>query len=139
VQGWIAILYAAIVTGTDERSVFIENGGANRNAAFGESLAGFGDGDKQHRAEMQRVRHGQKYTRLCFGGVREVIAYVEILPVSAGKETLRMTRLEGSAVREADFRKRFCAGAEKNEWGENGVLFVAQDGRANSRNVEIDE
>ena len=36
-QGWIAILYAAIVTGTDERSVFIENGGANRNAAFGES------------------------------------------------------------------------------------------------------
>jgi hypothetical protein len=114
-------LYAAIVTGTDKRSVFIENGGANRNAAFGESLAGFGDGDKQHRAEIQRVGHGQKYTRLCFGGVREVIAYLEILAVSAGKETLRMTRLEGSAVRETEFRKGFCAGSGEQrvarKWG----------------------
>ena len=78
-QGGIAILYAAIVAGADERSVFIENRGANRNAAFGESFAGFGNGDKQHRAEIQRVRHGQKYTRLCYGGVREVIAYAAIL------------------------------------------------------------
>jgi hypothetical protein len=98
--------------------MFIENGGANRNAAFGESLAGFGDGDKQHRAEIQRVRHGQKYTRLCYGGVREVIAYVAILPVSPGTETLRMSRLEGSAVR--SFANVFARGAEKRvgrKWG----------------------
>ena len=105
------------MTGTDEPSVFIENGGANRNAAFGESLAGFGDGDKQHRAEIQGVRHGQKYTRLCYGGVREVIAYGEILPVSAGTETLRMTRLEGSAVRETEFRNVFCAGSGEKRVG----------------------
>jgi hypothetical protein len=53
---------------------------------------------------------GQKYTRLCYGEVREVIAYVAILPFSAGTETLRMARLEGSAVRETEFRKHFCAG-----------------------------
>ena len=103
-QGGIAILYAAIVAGADERSVFIENRGANRNAAFGESFAGFGNGDKQHRAEIQGVRHGQKYTWLCYGRVREVIAYVDFRT-----ETLRMTRLERSAVRETEFRKSFCA------------------------------
>jgi hypothetical protein len=117
VQGGIAILYAAIVARADERSVFIENRGANRNAAFAESFAGFGNGDKQHRAEIQGVRHGQKYTRLRYGGVREAIAYVEILPVSAGTETLRMTRLERSAVRETEFRKSFCAGSGEKRVG----------------------
>jgi hypothetical protein len=43
--------------------------------------------------------------------VREVLAYVAILPVSAGTETLRRAKLEGSAVRETEFRKRFCAGS----------------------------
>jgi hypothetical protein len=57
-------LYPAIVAGTDERSVFIENCGADGDAAFGESFAGFGNGQRQQRFEIQRIRHGQKYTRL---------------------------------------------------------------------------
>jgi hypothetical protein len=54
---------------------------------------------------------------LCYGGVREVIAYVEMLLVSAGTEKLRMARLERSAVRETEFRKSFCAGSAEKRVG----------------------
>jgi hypothetical protein len=67
---------------------------------------------------------------LCFGGVREVLAYVEILPVSAGTETLKMTRLEGSAVRETEFRKRFCAGSGEKRAGRKwGTICRARRAR----------
>ena len=63
-QGWIVILYAAIVAGTEERSLFIENGGADGDAAFGESFAGFRDGDGEHGVVVERVCHGRDYTRV---------------------------------------------------------------------------
>ena len=66
-QGWIAILYAAIVAGADESSLFIENGGADGDAAFGESFAGFGDGDIEHGVVVERVGHWRDYTRVRLG------------------------------------------------------------------------
>jgi hypothetical protein len=38
----IAILHAAIVSGGEERAIGIENGGADGQAALGQTLAGFG-------------------------------------------------------------------------------------------------
>jgi hypothetical protein len=64
VHGRIAILYAAIVAGADHRSLFIENGGADGDAAFGESFAGFGDGDGEHGVVVERVSHWRDYTRV---------------------------------------------------------------------------
>ena len=63
-QGWIVILYAAIVAGADESSLFIENGGADGDAAFGESFAGFRDGDGEHGVVVERVCHWRDYTRV---------------------------------------------------------------------------
>ena len=63
VHGWIAILYAAIVAGADESSLFIENGGADGDAAFGESFAGFGDGDGEHGVVVEQVGHWRWWWR----------------------------------------------------------------------------
>ena len=57
VEGGIAILDAAIVAGAEERAVFIENGRADRDAAFGEAFAGFGEGDREHGAVIERSLH----------------------------------------------------------------------------------
>ena len=62
-QGRIAILYTAIVAGADESSLFIENGGADRDAAVGEAFAGFGDGDGEHCVVVESVWHWRDYTR----------------------------------------------------------------------------
>ncbi len=62
VEGWVVILYAAIVTGAEQRSVFVEDGGADGDAAFGESFAGFGHGDSEHGVVVERVFHGTDYT-----------------------------------------------------------------------------
>ena len=63
-HGWIAILYAAIVAGADKSSLFIENGGADGDAAFGESFAGFGDGGGEHGVVVESVSHWRDYTRV---------------------------------------------------------------------------
>ena len=61
-------MYAAIVAGTYERSLFIENGGADGDAALGESFAGFGDGDGEHGVVVERVAHWRDYTRVGWEG-----------------------------------------------------------------------
>jgi hypothetical protein len=57
-------LYAAIVARADERSLFIENCGADGNAALSQSFVSFGDGDGEHGVEIQPVRHREQYTQL---------------------------------------------------------------------------
>lgn len=64
VQRWIVILHAAIVSGADECSMFIENCRANGNAAFSEPFASFGSGHCEHGVEVQPVWHGEQYTQL---------------------------------------------------------------------------
>ena len=64
VEGWVVILYAAIVAGAEEGSVFVEDGGADGDAAFGESFAGFGDGDGEHGVVVESVWHLADYTRV---------------------------------------------------------------------------
>jgi len=66
VEGWVVILYAAIVTGAEESSVFVEDRRADGNAAFGESFTGFGDGDGEHGVVGGRVRHWADYTRVAW-------------------------------------------------------------------------
>jgi len=66
VEGGIVILYAAIVTGAEEGSVFVEDRGADRDAAFGESFAGFGEGDGEHGVRVESVWHLADYTRVAW-------------------------------------------------------------------------
>ena len=64
VQGWVVILYAAIVAGAEERSVLVEDRGTDGDAAFGESFAGFGDGYGEHGVVVEGVWHLADYTRV---------------------------------------------------------------------------
>jgi hypothetical protein len=64
VERGIVILYAAIVTSAEERSVFVEDRGADGDAAFGEAFAGFGDGDGEHGGVVEGVWHRTDYTWL---------------------------------------------------------------------------
>ena len=57
VEGRIAKLHAAIVAGAKESAAFIENGGADGDATFGESFAGFGESDCEHGGVIERVCH----------------------------------------------------------------------------------
>jgi len=61
VERGIAELHAAIVAGAEERAVFVENGGADGDAAFGEAFAGFGDGDGEHGGGIESVFHWLNY------------------------------------------------------------------------------
>ena len=61
VERRVAVLHAAIVAGTDEVSLFVENRGADGDAAFGEAFAGFGDGHGEHRSRIKGMRHGRDY------------------------------------------------------------------------------
>lgn len=64
-RGRVAVLHPAIVASGKQFSVRIEEGCADRNAAFGEALASFADRRSQvreilfvgHRADLQKIRY----------------------------------------------------------------------------------
>ena len=66
VERRIAELHAAIVPGAEERAVVIEDGGADGDAAFGKSFAGFGERNGQRGAMIETVFHCRNYTRTEF-------------------------------------------------------------------------
>ena len=55
VDGRIVLLDAAVVPAPQQVSVTIEKGGADGNAAFGEAVARFVDGDLQHLLVVSRI------------------------------------------------------------------------------------
>ena len=63
VQRRIAKLDAAIVASADEPTAFIKNRRADRYAAFGQSFAGFGNSDSEHRGVIVEICHRRNYTR----------------------------------------------------------------------------
>jgi hypothetical protein len=48
VHGGVTVLDAAVVPATEQRPVLVEEGGADRDAALGEPVAGFLDGHGEH-------------------------------------------------------------------------------------------
>jgi hypothetical protein len=51
-HGGIAMLHATVVTGTDEATLGVKDSGSNRNATFGQALAGLLKSDRQHRMRV---------------------------------------------------------------------------------------
>ena len=57
VERRIAELHPAIVARAEERAVLIEDGGPDRNAAFGEAFASFGERNGEHTVVIERGLH----------------------------------------------------------------------------------
>ncbi len=63
VERRVAKLQAAVVPGAEKSAVFIENCGADGDAAFGKALTGFGESDREHRGVIESIFHFRNYTR----------------------------------------------------------------------------
>lgn len=71
-------MHAAIVAGAEERAAFIENGGADGDAAFGETFAGFGEGDGEHGGLIEVVLHSRNYTT--FAAATRLASPAKLIP-----------------------------------------------------------
>ena len=58
VERGVAVLDAAVVAATEEVAVEVEEGGTDRDAALGEAMTGFGEGDCQHGGVVGLCAHG---------------------------------------------------------------------------------
>ena len=57
-HGRIAFLHAAVVAAAEQAPVLVVERGADRNPAFGQALAGFGDGGGEQGAVVGGFDHG---------------------------------------------------------------------------------